>query len=420
MQIQFDENATYDETVEASVRQFLSEIPTLETKQQMPVIVFQDGVNGSYYIKCSIPAREAATLSDLNARLDPNKAESFRANRELLLKNVTYLRMEKDAAAGREFNDIIVEYNLEYDPETPLKVWGGQHRINAIRQAGRECNRFHGFRVYFNLTKEQRTEVALVSNTNISVSNDTFDRMIEETMFGDNLRKWCQQAGLLAEGENFPDAGSRAERITVKLARSFVVNFYLGKDVGEHLSSEELDRNVYEPYLVKTGVTIDQHYREIMAKHDILSDEALLEAGKRFATLHRAQYRAVTAEGSKVKNRKAFRNKALVESILCGWSYVAGLLQWHPERLENHYRIPRTSSAIPDPLNAQEMSEFKHDSDPPTYRGLGTRSALKDMQRMAQLFLAKSREENVALDKSFMNKAVSQVVGLLALAKGYA
>jgi len=420
MQIQFDENATYDETVEASVRQFLSEIPTLETKQQMPVILFQDGVNGSYYIKCSIPAREAATLSDLNARLDPNKAESFRANRELLLKNVTYLRMEKDAAAGREFNDIIVEYNLEYDPETPLKVWGGQHRINAIRQAGRECNRFHGFRVYFNLTKEQRTEVALVSNTNISVSNDTFDRMIEETMFGDNLRKWCQQAGLLAEGENFPDAGSRAERITVKLARSFVVNFYLGKDVGEHLSSEELDRNVYEPYLVKTGVTIDQHYREIMAKHDILSDEALLEAGKRFATLHRAQYRAVTAEGSKVKNRKAFRNKALVESILCGWSYVAGLLQWHPERLENHYRIPRTSSAIPDPLNAQEMSEFKHDSDPPTYRGLGTRSALKDMQRMAQLFLAKSREENVALDKSFMNKAVSQVVGLLALAKGYA
>jgi len=420
MQIQFDENATYDETVEASVRQFLSEIPTLETKQQMPVIVFQDGVNGSYYIKCSIPAREAATLSDLNARLDPNKAESFRANRELLLKNVTYLRMEKDAAAGREFNDIIVEYNLEYDPETPLKVWGGQHRINAIRQAGRECNRFHGFRVYFNLTKEQRTEVALVSNINISVSNDTFDRMIEETMFGDNLRKWCQQAGLLAEGENFPDAGSRAERITVKLARSFVVNFYLGKDVGEHLSSEELDRNVYEPYLVKTGVTIDQHYREIMAKHDILSDEALLEAGKRFATLHRAQYRAVTAEGSKVKNRKAFRNKALVESILCGWSYVAGLLQWHPERLENHYRIPRTSSAIPDPLNAQEMSEFKHDSDPPTYRGLGTRSALKDMQRMAQLFLAKSREENVALDKSFMNKAVSQVVGLLALAKGYA
>jgi hypothetical protein len=353
MQIQFDENANSNDDVEASVHQFLNKVPTLEISQQMPVIVFQDGVKGSYYIKCSIPAREAGDLSDLNARLNSKKAESFRANRELLLKNMTYLRMEKDAATGREFNDIIVEYNLEYDQETPLKVWGGQHRIYAIQKAGGDCNRFHGFRVYFNLTKEQRTEVALVSNTNISVSNDTFDRMIEETMFGDKLRNWCQQVGLLGESENFPDTGSRSERITVKLARSFIVNFYLGKDRGEHLDSEDLDRHVYEPYIVKTGVTEDPNYQIFMANNDILNDDALLEAGKRFVALHKDQQRAVTEKESKVKNKKAFRNKALVVSILCGWSYVAGLLHWHQERLENHYRLPRTNSAVPDPLNAK-------------------------------------------------------------------
>ncbi|GAJ00123.1 unnamed protein product, partial [marine sediment metagenome] len=269
------------------------------------------------------------------------------------------------------------EYNTEYAPETPLKVWGGQHRISAIKKAGVKHNRHHGFRVYFTLSKEQRTEVALISNTNISVSNDTFDRMIEETIFGDRLRQWCWEVGLLDEDENFPDS-SRSERITVKLARSFVVNFCLGKEKGQDLSQGELDHNVYEPQLAETGVTIDPRYRAITEEHDILTDQALIKAGMRFAALHRVQHKAVTSEGAKVRNFKSYRNKALVISVLCGWSYVAGLLQSHPERLENHYRIPRITSSVPDPLNAEQMSKFKHTSDAPTYRGLGTRSSPKD------------------------------------------
>ncbi len=117
---------------------------------------------------------------------------------------------------------------------------------------------------------------------------------------------------------------------------------------------------------------------------------------------------------------KGYKNKAFVESVLCGWSYVAGLLQAHANRLENHYRIPKTSNKIPDPLNAEEMSKYKHDKDEATYRGLGTRSALRDRQRLAQLFLYKSLEENVLIDQKFMNKAVSQVIGLLSLSQGYA
>ena len=419
MKIVFDKHANPNKQVTQAVKECLERIPTLETERDMPIVIFQDGVNGSYYVKCSMPASEATSLCDLSARLDLSRDESFRANRELLLKHATYLKMEEDAAAGREFNDIIVEYNTEYAPETPLKVWGGQHRISAIKKAGVEHNRHHGFRVYFTLSKEQRTEVALISNTNISVSNDTFDRMIEETIFGDKLRQWCWEVRLLDEGENFPDS-SRSEKITVKLARSFIVNFYLGKEKGQDLSQEELDHNVYEPQVAETGVTIDSRYKAITEEHDILTDQALIKAGASFAALHRAQHRAVTSEGAKVRNLKSYRNKAFVISVLCGWSYVTGLLQSHPERLENHYRIPRTTSSVPDPLNAEEMSKFKHTSDAPTYRGLGTRSSQKDRQRIAQLFLAKSYENNVALDKSFMNKAVSQVVGLLALAEGYA
>lgn len=424
--ILFDDNAIIDSQTEKDVSIFLRQVTTLEKKHEMPVIIFQDGACGAYYIKASLLASDAAKLCDLTARLDLASPDSYKSNRQLFLNNFTYQRMAIDAIKGREFNDIIVEYNVQYNTETPLKVWGGQHRIKAILSAYSKSNRYHGFRIFFNLNKVQRTEIALISNTNISVSNDTFDRMIEETIYGGVLRKWCQKVGFLGENEDFPDIGARSEKISVKKARGFVVNFYLGNDKGKEI--QDLDRNVYEPYLVDTGLktgtanefTADPVYERIMRQREILDDDALLCAGKRFLALHNAQLRAVTDPRSSIKNIKAYKNKAFVESVLCGWSFVAGLLQSYPKRLENHYRVPRTSSKIPDPLNAEEMSRYKHDKDEPTYRGLGTRSSLRDRQRIAQLFLAKSLEENVIIDTKFMDKAVSQVIGLLSLSRGYA
>jgi hypothetical protein len=67
------------------------------------------------------------------------------------------------------------------------------------------------------------------------VSNDTFDRIIEDTIYGGKLRTWCQQIGFLDETEDFPDVGSRSEKITIKKGRSFVVNFYLGQERGKDL-----------------------------------------------------------------------------------------------------------------------------------------------------------------------------------------
>jgi hypothetical protein len=411
----FDTNAKSDQKVQKTVEDFLGKVVTLEAKLRMPLVIFQDGVNNSYYVKCNILARDAAELFDLDAKINLTSAESFRSNRNLLLNSKTYEKMKDDATKGREFNDIIVEYNTDYNPGRPLKVWGGQHRLHAIDDGKKESNRYHGFRVFFDLSKEQRTEVALVSNTNIGVSNDTFDRMLEETVFGDKLRKWCQRVGFLKANEDFPDVGSTAERITVKRARSFIVNFYLGKSRGAELSDDDLDKNVYDPYLTETGVTVDEKYKAIMDSKNILIDKDLLEAGKKFLALHAAQNKAVTSKKGRVQNRKSYRNKAFVESVLCGWSYVAGLLQSHKGRLQNHYKIPKTTAKIPDPLNAGEMSKFKHEKDDPTYRGLGTRSSLKDRQRLAQLFLLKSLEENVSLDEKLMRKAVSRVIGLTLL-----
>lgn len=417
--IVFDKNAKEDQAVEGLVLEFMGLIQSLEDKLQSPLVVFQDGKSQAYYIKCTIIASDASNYCDLNAKLDINNEEAFRANRELLLKHKTYRKMQQDAQDGREFNDIIAEYSTVYELEKPLKVWGGQHRIRAIIDAVEQQGRYHGFKIYFDLSKDQRTEVALISNTNISVSNDTFDRMVEETIFGDVLRQWCETVGLLPKNENFPDVGSTSEYITVKLTRTFIVNYYRGKELGSGLSTDELDKRVYEPYVAVSGISADPEYEKYIKANDILDDEGLVRAGKEFVKLHKVQGRTVTDKSTLITNRKSYRNKAFVISVLCGWSYVSGLLQNHPERLENHYEIPKTSKNIPDPLNAAEMSQFRHDKDAPTYRGLGTRPSLKDRQRLAQLFLAKSIKSGAAIDKKLMNQAVSKVVGLNVLKASY-
>jgi hypothetical protein len=425
MNLIFDDKAVEDKGIFALVSSCLKDVKTLEATKDAPLIICQDGKSKGYYIRCNMLAEHASSLLDMNAKLNPSDAESFRANRELLTEHNTFKRMVSDAKAGREFNDIIVEYTKEYTPEKPLKIWGGQHRAKAIQQAYTEAkvSRFHGFRIFFNLSKQQRTELALISNTNIAVSNDLFDRLQEETVVGVNLREWCYQVGLLKKPEDFPDQGSRAERLTVKLARTFVTNFYQGKNKREVLKGANVDNDVYEPYLCESGAQLDPEYDAVVAKLSVAmwADKALIAAGKAFAELHKCQHEAVkqSAAMKKLKNLKGFRNKAMTESVISSWAFVAGLLQPDPKRLANHLAVPKTTKGIPDPLNAREMSTFSHDSDDATYRGLGTRSALKDRQRMAQVFLARSLKKDVPIDKSLMNKAVSQVVAIKSFKKGY-
>ena len=169
MEINFDKNAAKNQEVEKTVREFLDKIDTLEKARNVPVYIFQDGVKKSYYIRCTITGKTMAEVISLDARLNPESGETFRDNREILETHNTFLRMKADADNEREFNDIIAEYITSYLPGKPLKVWGGQHRSRAIIDAylQKKVSRYHGFRVYFCLSKEQRTELALISNTSM-------------------------------------------------------------------------------------------------------------------------------------------------------------------------------------------------------------------------------------------------------------
>jgi hypothetical protein len=420
MEIAFNKDAARDKGVERTVREFLERLPTLEKSGGAPVLIFQDGVRQSYYIRCAISGEAMDAAVSLDARLDPASGETFRDNREILLTHNTFRRMKADAESEREFNDIIAEYITSYLPERPLKVWGGQHRSRAIIDAFKEkkVSRYHGFRVYFCLTKQQRTELALISNTSIAVSNDLFDRQLEETYLGPHLRRWCTRVGLLRKGEDFPDVGSHGERITTQGARSFIVNYFKGRETGGQITADQLDRNIYEPYLCQTGISLDEEYRQLTEKmgNRLWSDRGLAGAARAFAGLHKAQYNAVKKSDA---NFKVFRMKALVPSVLTAWSYVAGLLQAHPARLEVHYSVPPPPKGAPDPLNAREMSAFRYYQDVDTYHGLGTRAIMKDRQRMAQVFLARSIDAAAALDKKLLNQAVNQATALKFFSKGY-
>lgn len=420
MEIKFDGKATNNKEIEALVKKFLNEVDTAEKSKDVPVIVYQDGVKKSYYIRCAISGATMNKVVSLDARLDPESDDTFRDNREVMVTNNTFLRMKLDAENAREFNDIIAEYITSYAPEKPLKIWGGQHRSRAIMDAfqDKKVSRCHGFRVYFGLAKEQRNELALISNTNIAASNDLFDRQLEETYMGPHLRKWCVTVGLLKKGEDFPDTGSHAERITTQAARSFLVSYFKGKETGAQLADDQLDRNVYEPYLCRTGIFLDEEYMKLTEAmgENLWTDKGAIAAGKAFAKLHKAQYEAIKKSKT---NFKVYRMKALMPSVLSAWSYVAGLLQTHPERLEVHLTVPEPPKGAPDPLNADEMYKFRYYQDIETSRGLGTRAVTKDRSRMAQVFLARTLDPAATLDKKLLNQAINQVTALRFFSRGY-
>jgi len=241
---------------------------------------------------------------------------------------------------------------------------------------------------------------------------------LEETYMGPHLRRWCTKVGLLKQGEDFPDVGSHAEKITTQGARSFIVNYFKGKQTGEQIIDAELDRNVYEPYLCRTGIFLDEEYIRLTDTmgEKLWTDKGALAAGRAFAKLHKAQYEAIKKSKT---NFKVYRMKALVPSVISAWAYVAGLLQTHPARLGVHLAVPEPPKGVPDPLNAEEMYKFRYYQDIETTRGLGVRAVTKDRQRMAQVFLARSIDPEATLDKKLLNQAINQVAALRFFSKGY-
>jgi hypothetical protein len=127
-------------------------------------------------------------LGTIDVPLDPEEQSDYRANRDIVLNNSAFHTMKEDAKQKRSFSNIVAEYTKEFDAEHPLKIIGGQHRFEAIREAlSFGIDQYHGVKVYLALDIKQRLDVQLISNTNIAISGDLFDRL-QETFQGPQLR----------------------------------------------------------------------------------------------------------------------------------------------------------------------------------------------------------------------------------------
>jgi hypothetical protein len=346
------------------------------------IYVFIDIKTGAYYCECHMFARNLLKLSTTDVPLDPDEQADYRANRDLV-DDVAFEQMKTDAKENRTFSNIVAEFDISHNPRYPIKIIGGQHRYNAIKEAHKAgIDIHHGLKIYFGLNKEQRLDVQLISNTNIAVSSDLYDRL-QETASGPELRKWCQEVGFLDPGKDFSAKRQRSSAITVRLIRSFILNYYFGKKV-DSSNFENIDTT---PIISRTG-KLDTDWEKLRKEEntDIWVDEGLRKAAEEFVKLDQAQNSGIQSI-YKQSNRipLIYAEKALTFSIVTAWAYVAGILQPNQVRLQRHYDLRKLTKGK-DPLNAEVMAKGRHKSDPENYRGLGTRNDAKERGRCVELF----------------------------------
>jgi hypothetical protein len=307
--------------------------------------------------------------------------------------------MKEDALGGRTFSNIVAEYTREYLEDSPLKIIGGQHRFEAIKAALEGgIDVYHGVKVYLGLNTEQRLDVQLVSNTNIAISPDLFDRM-QETFQGPHLREWCQRAGLLGKEEDFADRFERGGKIPVRLARTFITNYLNGRNV----DPKKFDSTDTTPVLCKAG-SIDTDWEELKkANPKLWDDSKLAKAGKEFASLIAAQRDAF--QDKKARPKPDFPDKALNPAIVAAWAHVAGMLHENQQRLDRHFSLKIATGK--DPLNAAALAKGRHKTDADNYRGLGYRSDAKERGRFVELLFLQA-EKGDGINSALIDLAIKK------------
>ena len=249
------------------VREFVN---TFEPTESADVLhLFIDARTLALYSECHIQADKLVSLSTTDVPLDPEDQPDYRANRDIVADHTAFFAMKEDAKQRRGFSNIVTEFTTEFDEPHPLKIIGGQHRFEAIKEAlATGINEVHGIKVYFGLTPEQRLDAQLISNTIIAVPTDLYDRM-QETMRGPELRDWCQRVGLLAKNQDFADKRQRGAQITVSAARTFILNYYRG----EEAASGEFDKTDTSPKIRKSG-GIDNDWEQLRTNKKIWKDQS--------------------------------------------------------------------------------------------------------------------------------------------------
>lgn len=357
--------------------------------------LLKDDFNGAFFIECHIKADKIVKFSTTSAPLDPDDQSDYRANREVVGDHDAFDKMKEDAIKGRVFSNIVAEYTKAHNIRHPLKIIGGQHRFEAIRHAFNfqtSVNIYHGIKVYFGLDKEQRFDVQLISNTNIAVSSDLFDRM-QETLLGPELRSWCQKVGFLESGKDFADRPRVSNSITVRAIRTFIMNFYRGKKINVD-SFSQVDTT---PILAGTGDKAKDWIDFRKNNTTIFEDVSLSDAGKEFSELIKSQRKAHQT------GKKDYAEKALQLAVLSAWAYIAGVLQQNEERLKKHYSL----KVVRDPLKPDALATGRHKTDPDNYRGLGYRTGEKERGRCVEVFYLQA-EKGHGISNNIVDAAIKQ------------
>jgi hypothetical protein len=395
VQLGFKPNKDVSEIV-AAAEAFLKRFEPLESQG---VFLLKDEKTGAIYLECHVLASKICELGNKDAALDPEESADYRANREPVEDHAAYERMVSDAEDGRVFSNIVCEF--QPDDAKPLQIIGGQHRFMAIEKGlakGKDVH--HGIKVYLQLTKEQRLDVQVISNTNIQVSPDLLDRMFE-TVSGAELRTWCQSVGLLAEKEDFADQRKRGSAITVREARTFIINYFRGKEVPD----QQFAKVGTTPFLIKAGDLVAPEWRDIKDKYkDWNTDKGLATAGKEYARLIDEQQTSVE-EGKAGKISADYAEKAKSFAVLSAWVFVAGVLHKNNVRLQRHYDLAKPGKG--DPLAAAVLAKGRHGSDPDNYRGLGYRTDPKERGRFVELFWLQA-EKGGGITKKLVDAAIAE------------
>lgn len=235
-----------EKNIEFLIKNFFDDFEILEKEH---ITVHTDNKTLAFYIECHIKSTDIVSKGTIDVPLDPDSQPDYRANREVVLNNPAYQKMIEDAKKKRKFSNIVAEYNPTYEPDVPLKIIGGQHRFLAIEKALESgVDEYHGFKLYFDLDMPQRLDVQLISNTNIAVSNDLLDRMFE-TVKGPGLRNWCQKCGILKKDQDFTDKKQKNSPISVRGARTLIMNYVKGKDI----DSKDFNTKKTIPVIATTG-----------------------------------------------------------------------------------------------------------------------------------------------------------------------
>jgi hypothetical protein len=378
--------------IEMAIRAFLADFDILEREH---LTIHTDNKTFAFYIECHISAKDMITKGTIDVPLDPENQADYRANREVVEGNPAYERMIDDAKNRRIFSGIVAEYNPDYEPKLPLKIIGGQHRFLAVQKAlDNGIVEHHGFKLYFGLNMEQRLDVQLISNTNIAVASDLLDRMFE-TVKGPHLRDWCQSCGLLESGQDFTDKKQRGSQISVRGARTLIMNYINGKKIKD----SEFDSQKTLPTIADTG-GMDDEWETIRNTPGLWKDVELKRMGEEFSKLIKVQQ-----EAFKDKPNAEFFEKAQSYPIIAAWSYVAGILHKNKTRLDRHYALRNKTGG--DPLNAAVLAKGRHKTDPDNYRGLGTRTDVKDRGRLAELFYLQA-EKGTGITKPIVDLAIQK------------